>query len=89
MSSGLHAADDADHWQQSPPGVDGAPIWVDLRFNLAKVNAVDTVAGTTFVNIATVCYWTDPRLAGWPVGAALPPAEARAGQRAGQPQMAG
>ena len=68
------ASDDAAFWQQAPPGEDGAVPWVDVRFNLKKVNAVDTVAGTAFFNGAIAFYWTDSRLAGWPEGAALPPA---------------
>ena len=57
-------------WQQ-PPSDD--TFDVDLRFNLFKVTAVNTVAGTAYVNFGTVCYWTDPRLVDWPKGAALPP----------------
>ena len=33
-------------WMQPPPnlGADGQPIWVDVRFVLMKVGAVDTAA---------------------------------------------
>jgi hypothetical protein len=67
------AADNA-YWMQPPPNpvADGQPIWVDCRFNLWKVGAVDTVAGTAFVSIQVMCYWTDPRLASWPERAELP-----------------
>ena len=61
-------------WQQPPPPPSGAVNFkVDLRFNLFKVTAVNTVAGTAYVNFGTVCYWTDPRLANWSEGTALPP----------------
>ena len=70
-----HDANDAAFWQQpAPPGEDGAVPWVDVRFNLSKVNAVDTVAGTACSQGGAVFYWTDSRLAGWPEGAALPSA---------------
>ena len=69
------SSSDAAFWQQPPPpGEDGAVPWVDVRFNLDKVNAVDTVAATAFFQGAVTFYWTDSRLAGWPEGAALPPA---------------
>ncbi len=73
-SAAPHAADDNAYWMQPPPASSsGEPIWVDFRFNLNKVSTVDTVAGTAFVDFAIVWYWTDPRLAGWPVDTELPP----------------
>jgi hypothetical protein len=54
------------------PAAVGEPIWVDLRLSLLKVGAVDTVAGTAFVDAGVAYYWTDPQLAGWPEGADLP-----------------
>ena len=56
---------------QQPPGDN--TFFVDLRFNLFKVTAVNTVDGTAFVNFGIVCYWTDSRLIDWPEGTALPP----------------
>mmetsp|Transcript_74685 Transcript_74685/g.211004 ORF Transcript_74685/g.211004 Transcript_74685/m.211004 type:complete len:409 (+) Transcript_74685:64-1290(+) len=70
------AADIDDRsWQLPPPSTRGKkqPFWVDLRFNLFRVKDVNTVASTAFVNFGIVCYWTDPRLAGWPADGALPP----------------
>ena len=68
---------DDDGWAHPPAGVarpDGTnePVWVDARLNLRKVSNVDTVNGTAFVRIEIVLYWTDPRLASWPKGTALP-----------------
>jgi hypothetical protein len=73
-STKARAAEDDDYWvQPPPPDEDGDPVWVDLRLNVFKVSAVDTVAGTAFARIGTVFYWNDPRLVGWPEGKALPP----------------
>lgn len=54
--------------------VAGSLPMVDLRFCLLKVSSVDTVAGTAFVKIQTISYWTDPRLIGWSEDRMLPPA---------------
>jgi hypothetical protein len=69
-----HDAEDGAFWMKPPPNpaADGEPIWVDIRLNLMKVSAVDTVAGTAFVDVYTIYYWTDPRLAGWQEGRELP-----------------
>jgi hypothetical protein len=56
---------------QQPPS--GNTFFVDLRFNLFKVTAVNTVDGTAFVNFGIVCYWTDSRLIDWSKDKALPP----------------
>ena len=70
-----HNAEDGAFWMQPPtnPTSDGQPFWVDFRFGLSKVSAVDTVAGTAFIDIYVMFYWSDPRLASWPEGAELPP----------------
>jgi hypothetical protein len=76
------AADDHEYWVrppdfgvvQGPRGSSGeSEARVDLRFSLAKVSNVDTVAGTAHVKIAVIYYWTDSRLAGWEKGKPLPP----------------
>jgi hypothetical protein len=71
----LRDVDDNAFWMQPPPNPDaaGEPIWVDLRLVLNKVGAVDTVAGTAFVETLAVFYWTDPRIIGWPEDTELPP----------------
>ena len=66
------ATGDEEQWIQPPLGENGAPVLVDLRFNLYMLKDVDTVAGTAFVKLGTSCYWTDPRLAGWPDNKPLP-----------------
>ena len=63
---------DEDDWIQPPACKDGGVPWVDVRFDLNKVNAVDTVTSTACFKVYTIFYWTDPRLAGWPEGKALP-----------------
>eukprot|EP01047_Picozoa_sp_COSAG01_P085351 COSAG01_NODE_18719_length_1058_cov_0.792492_1_plen_260_part_01 len=72
-SGAAAAASDGTHWRQTPVGAGGDPIWVDLRFALYRVNAVDTVAGTAYVHIMPIMYWTDQRLVGWPWDMPLPP----------------
>eukprot|EP01046_Picozoa_sp_COSAG06_P066108 COSAG06_NODE_16529_length_996_cov_1.136009_3_plen_100_part_00 len=78
------AADDHEYWVRPPDfGVVQGPrgtcssgeseARVDLRFSLAKVSNVDTVAGTAHVKIAVIYYWTDSRLAGWEKGKPLTP----------------
>lgn len=67
-------ADDDEYWSKPPPpGEDGQPPWVDVRFEVMKVAAVDTVSATAAVKLYTVYYWTDRRLVGWskPLPAAL------------------
>ena len=71
----LHDADDGAYWMQPPPNpaTVGEPIWVDFRLKLCNFSRVDAVAGTAFVHINIVHYWTDPRLADWPAVSELPP----------------
>jgi hypothetical protein len=70
-----HGADETGYWIQPPPAAKGGSLpMVDLRFCLLKVSSVDTVAGTAFVKIQTISYWTDPRLIGWSEDRMLPPA---------------
>ena len=69
-----HDVNDGAYWQQPPLGEGGAPLWVDLRFRVWRVGKVNTVTATAFIQINAVCFWTDPRLAGWPEGAVLPQA---------------
>lgn len=70
----LHPADDDEYWSQPPTGESGELPWVDLRLCLQKIGSVNTVVGTAFIKVSAVFYWTDPRLAGWARGHALPPA---------------
>lgn len=62
-----HDVHDHSYWTQPPPNptAAGEPIWVDVRLNLKKVAAVNTVDGSAFVDITVVFYWTDPRLINW------------------------
>ena len=66
-----------DYWQRpptTPPNDESRTLlWVDLRFNVFKVNAVNTVAGTAYVKVESFMYWTDTRLVDWPRGKPLPP----------------
>lgn len=48
----------------SPPVSDGS-LEVRFRVGVERIAALDTVAGTAFVQLAVTLYWTDPRLAGW------------------------
>ena len=70
----VHDAGDDAYWISAPKGENGEPIWIDFRFNLNKASDVDTVAGTAFIKLDVVLYWTDPRMIGWPEDHAdLPP----------------
>lgn len=65
------------NWTTPPPSDDdkneSQVIFADVRINLYDVSAVDTVSGQFQAKIGVFCYWTDPRLKGWPKDKDLPP----------------
>lgn len=69
-----HDTEDSGYWVQPPPlDRDGQVPWVDVRFNLNKISAVDTVTSTAFADVELCFYWTDTRLIGWPEDTEPPP----------------
>lgn len=50
----------------TPPATEsGEPFFVDYRFNVMKLDNVNTVNRSFHVRFRVVLHWTDPRLVGW------------------------
>jgi hypothetical protein len=55
-----------NYWLRPAAPKLGEPhLFVDIRFVLFKLTNVDTVAGSAFVKVSLIAYWTDPRVKGW------------------------